>query len=101
MNQPELTMIRTAAARRFADAMAEVRSAALDLSRIEATMTDKSLDQSGGHEAAAFGTSNGDGGRGIAAHRADRAAQDAKVGDLARRVVDNATGGVPKPMGKG
>lgn len=59
----------------------------------------KSLDQSGGSEEARFGTSNGDGGRKAAEHRADQARQDAQVNDLAKRAVGAASGGgVPEPM---
>ncbi len=58
-------------------------------------MTTKSLDEDGGSEARSFGTTAGDGGRHIAEHRAERAGQDRKRDEIARRTIADAT----KPAG--
>jgi len=71
------------------------------MERINA-MTTKSLnlDQDGGSEARAFGTTGGDVGRKAAEHRSEQASQDAKSNAMAADVARNATGSVPKPIGR-
>jgi hypothetical protein len=89
-------MVMNVAAQRFAAAISEVRAAAIELATIEAMMNTKSLDQPGSGQ-----TTVGDVGADTARHRAEKAAQDTTVNNLADRVRAAASGSVPAPIKKG